>query len=458
MVPSEENLSELAISCLHRDNFGRLRELSQLALLSSARDHPFYRLALVFGRCHVDLTLKEAVQESQAIWDLSLKAKPIDKYEVLDVYTACMYHMIQERIRQQLLGQRRLDELMFVFRAEKSLYSPQEIVCNLMEALEVVTEGCGPGDLELHNFKAAIHIRLARALGDQDCIEKCIEQVELATQSCTITGNQSQCLWIQFFSVLYGEDVEDFRGFLSCKMEIAQRYQKEQHSIKYHSAVASAFRVTTGIDLLAVSGEHSSAIDPHPCQIGSALAFWQSYMGMMPHDMATLSLGTKFFEIHPKCSIPELKFALSSDLSTLYGEKLGDTSNEFKWAAIAVTHAKETNDQEIIVEAEKRFRVVLSGANVVPGDDRYGFHLVGWREAQKTDLEIEFEVAGQEGRWEDQFTFANQLFTLQLLEQLKGGAPITGEPWSSQTKLVLECLPDTDLRKSRYTAIDLSIA
>ncbi|GLB33612.1 hypothetical protein LshimejAT787_0104960 [Lyophyllum shimeji] len=502
MAPPEDTLIGTAITCLHRDDFVGLCEL----LPSLNQEQAFSRLALVFKQCHVDLMLKEAVQASKEVWDASLRKRPIKTYGVEDVYASCMYYMIQElgrkllegdaweteespaklplqQLRQHVIERRRADELMFLFRAERSLYSLEEMVSNLTEALSTSpARSRSSEDKELQNFRTSLHIALARALCELDRIEEFRVHVELARASSTALGDHNQCMWVRYLAVLckeYGDPSEkieelehialqfsrmkDRRGFLTCKMAIARHHQKQQQSVEYHSAVISAFHGT--INVLTVSGQQSSSADTNSYQIGSALLFWQYYMGMMPHDMrhfqflgTALELGTKFFEVHPRCSIPEMRFALSSDLSALYGQNLGDTTNEIKWAAKAVTHAKETGDHEAILEAETRFRIILSKRNIRPGGDRYGFYLTGWRETQKRDLEIEYQEAGQKERWEDQFAFANKLFMLQLSEQLQEGTLITGEPWLSRTKHVLERLPDNDLRSARDMAMDMSIA
>ena len=197
---------------------------------------------------------------------------------------------------------------------------------------------------------------------------------------------------------------------------------------------------------------------------GSMFSFWQNYLALMPNDVkasrsfaTALELASRFFTLQPHCSIPQLQLALSTELSELYDERTANKGNAIKWASEATRYADATGLDDLILDAQSRLRILLAGNDVRPAEDPYGFELPEWNRAQKRDVEIAFEEAGQAERWEEQFVYAKQLLVLQLSAEVKEKAKISGEPWLTEARAVLQKLSGATRSDGRY-AIDRCVA
>lgn len=200
---------------------------------------------------------------------------------------------------------------------------------------------------------------------------------------------------------------------------------------------------------------------PEPLNRGSMFSFWALYLDILPDDLRSerntplfLEIGTLFFTLHPRCSIPQMQYLLAVTLSEQYEQRLGDNHMGLHWILKAEEYAENEAQKDEI--AHKR-RFLLSTANIRVLDDPSGVKQMEWDIARRRDLEILYEEHQESGRLNEQYDCAIQLLYLQLDAEAQMHMELTGEPWLSTAKSLIPYFPDNIGREKDFY-IDFALA
>lgn len=182
----------------------------------------------------------------------------------------------------------------------------------------------------------------------------------------------------------------------------------------------------------------------------SAWLFWRQYMDMLTADMnaqnrrpLAIRCVQIFFEIQTECTIPELRYTLTTVPGDCYQE-IGDTHQVLHWRGLGAEIAKDCDDEDIKDEAECNMRLVLADDAVIVLDDPHGAQQTRWNAAKLQDLEFLYEDTKKREKWKYAFRYARHLLGKELDAAIAQGLPPTGRKWYPKTLEALSHLEDAD--------------
>ena len=198
-----------------------------------------------------------------------------------------------------------------------------------------------------------------------------------------------------------------------------------------------------------------------PLNRGSMFTFWALYIGILPDDLHNernislfLEIGSLFFTLHKRCSIPQMQYLFAITLSEQYEQRLGDSHMGLHWILKAEEFAEDEAQKNEI--AYKR-RFLLSTANIRVLDDPSGLKQMEWDMARRHDLELLYDEQRENGKLNEQYECTIELLGLQLDAEAKMHTQLIGEPWLSAAKALIPLFPD-DIRRARDFHIHYTLA
>lgn len=150
-----------------------------------------------------------------------------------------------------------------------------------------------------------------------------------------------------------------------------------------------------------------------------------------------------FFEVQTECTIPELRYTLTTVPAECY-EEIGDVHQVLHWRGLGAEIAKDCDDEDIKDEAEYNLRLVLADDVAIVLDDPHGAQQKSWNAAKLQDLELLYEDTKKREKWKYAFRYARDLLDKELDAAVAQGSPPTGRKWYANTLEALNHLEDAD--------------
>ena len=139
-----------------------------------------------------------------------------------------------------------------------------------------------------------------------------------------------------------------------------------------------------------------------------------------------LRMCTLFFEMHQNCSIPELQYALAGTVSECY-DSIGNSHSAIHWAADALKFAEQSQNKDLIAEAECELDILFSANKLIPElRDTTGYVQKTFNEDRKSLLQMKYHEADETRRYNEQWKYAYELMSFELDSQLKSCLALTG--------------------------------
>ncbi|EHL01796.1 hypothetical protein M7I_2148 [Glarea lozoyensis 74030] len=139
-----------------------------------------------------------------------------------------------------------------------------------------------------------------------------------------------------------------------------------------------------------------------------------------------------FFEFQTECTIPELRYTLSTVPAECY-EEIGDMHQVLHWRGLGAEIAKDCDDEDIRDEADCNFHLVFADDAIIMIDDPHGVKQKSWNAAKVRDLEILYEETKKQEKWKYTFRYAQALLDKELDLAVANGRPPAGEKWYANT-------------------------
>lgn len=155
-----------------------------------------------------------------------------------------------------------------------------------------------------------------------------------------------------------------------------------------------------------------------------------------------------FFEFLTHCTIPELRYTLTTVPAECY-EEIGDMHQELHWRGLGADIAKDCDDEDIKDEAECNLQLVLANDAIIMLDDPHGAQQKSWNAAKLLDLEILYDDTKKREKWNYAFRYARDLFHKELDAAVARGLPPTGRKWYTNTLDALSHLENDDQQAYR---------
>ncbi|EPE27557.1 hypothetical protein GLAREA_04348 [Glarea lozoyensis ATCC 20868] len=466
-------LERLLCSVLSQ-KFHAVKELAALISEQSSAwaeiDTDLFRLIYAYARFHTAIDLKGALDVFGEVYGRHLRDTKVSDFQPIHVLLLCFssiiihlgsaffgtedYECLQklEELRLILLQNGNHNELGMVHLTEKHCLNAPDQIQHLQATIESPNFKKNPG-LEVH-----LKVLLLNAYYNTDDRQRANELVSDLCSSVLAQHNYERQLCAQYLEVKYTETSNEVDSFLetldaTVEMQATGDLWQEIGFLRARRHLMSGLVDQYIEELFALLKQSQSCILPKtptdliegdqaqdsvaPSQ--SAWLFWRQYMDLLTADMnaqnrrpLAVRCAQSFFEFQTECTIPELRYTLSTVPAECY-EEIGDMHQVLHWRGLGAEIAKDCDDEDIRDEADCNFHLVFADDAIIMIDDPHGVKQKSWNAAKVRDLEILYEETKKQEKWKYTFRYAQALLDKELDLAVANGRPPAGEKWYANT-------------------------